>query len=390
MASISIFGYYGQQNAGDEAILSSLITGISEQLPQAKVTVFSGDAAGTRKAHRINAVQSTLPGNLTQFATRSLGRNRRNFFRSLVTFFRSDVILVGGGGLFIDDPDSNSHLLNYLRLIWHAKALGKKIMLVGVSVGPLYHQSSRKAVRDTLNEVDLIAVRDTASKELLLECGVTKPDIQIAPDLVYSLTPCPPMEIDRICATESLGTSARIKVAITPCSYNSELPGWLESYVAFGNHAIDTLNAELWLIPMQTSALHDDRGSARMIIKGIHRKEFAHCIEGTYGPRQILGLISRADAVLGERLHGSIMALNAAVPFFGIGYMPKVTRLFDEIGHPEWCLPIDKLAPPRLISGFDHVFNTRDSVAPEIAHISATLRKQSAFNFELIKRLVSA
>ena len=48
---IVISGYYGFSNAGDEAMLSSLIASITRTSPQVEISVISGNPARTRRNH---------------------------------------------------------------------------------------------------------------------------------------------------------------------------------------------------------------------------------------------------------------------------------------------------------------------------------------------------
>lgn len=281
-------------------------------------------------------------------------------------------------------------MLGYLKHIRWAKRLGKAVCVVGVSVGPIYHESSMEAIGKTMNSVDAITVRDVDSKRLLESYGVSAPEIKVMPDLAFGLNPSAPARVDEICAAESLGLSGREVIAVVPCSYNQQVPGWLDAYVDFCVHAIDVLNAEVWFVPMQTAEGLDDRISARVIAERVGREDFLRCIDGVYGPRETLGILGRADAVLAERLHGAIMAVAAAVPVFAIGYMPKVTRLFDELGHSEWCLDIGQLDSSRLIEGFQRVFASRNEVASELRHRSVRLREASAGHYGVIKGLIAA
>ena len=55
---IVIVGYYGFANAGDEAILATMLADLREVAPSAEVTVVSGDPAATTAAHGVRACTS--------------------------------------------------------------------------------------------------------------------------------------------------------------------------------------------------------------------------------------------------------------------------------------------------------------------------------------------
>ncbi|MCK5376929.1 MAG: hypothetical protein KAJ97_07610, partial [Acidobacteria bacterium] len=79
-----IVGYYGFHNLGDEAILSSMLAGFESTVPGAKVVVTSGDPEATTARHGIGAVHwRDIPA-----IVREVGE--------------SDLVILGGGGLFLD------------------------------------------------------------------------------------------------------------------------------------------------------------------------------------------------------------------------------------------------------------------------------------------------
>ena len=51
----------------------------------------------------------------------------------------------------------------------------------------------------------------------------------------------------------------------------------------------------------------------------------------------MVGLIGRADAVLGMRLHSLIFAAAQGTPFAGVSYDPKVAGFVDYMGQGRWC-----------------------------------------------------
>lgn len=330
MTRFSIFGYYGQGNAGDEAILSALIDGIKSELPSAHISVCSARPQETKKEHGVNAYPFFGIG-LKSIIKGLLRKTRRHYVNAVSSFFRSDVIIIGGGGLFFDNPETNRWFFGYINLIKRAKRYGKKIALVGISVGPLYHKSSEEAIKEAFAFVDLISVRDNTSRDTLIRCGVAPERIHVIPDLVFTLNSASDERIAEILANESFPTQGRRNVALTPCCYNIRQPGWVEQYVAFCERVATELDCNLWLIPMQRNNNHDDLSAIETIYAGLseHTKSCAHKLIGVYNAKEIQGVISKADFVLAERLHGSIMAINTNTPVLSIAYMPKVVGVLE-------------------------------------------------------------
>lgn len=330
MTRFSIFGYYGQGNAGDEAILSALIDGIKSELPKAHISVCSANPDETKRNHGVNAFRF-FGIDLKSIIKGVIGRSRRGYINAVISFIRSDVIVIGGGGLFYDTKETNEWFFGYINLIHRAKRFGKKVALVGISVGPLHHKSSEQATKDAFALVDLISVRDNTSRDTLIRCGVPAEKIHVIPDLVFTLSPASDGRVNDILRNEQFTFDGKKNIALTPCCYNNKKNGWLTQYGEFCKVAIETLNANIWFIPMQRSSAHDDLSAIDEIIALLPNEVRSRIftLKGIYSAREVQGIIGKADFALAERLHGSIMAINGKVPVRSIAYMPKVTGVLE-------------------------------------------------------------
>jgi polysaccharide pyruvyl transferase CsaB len=383
--NLAILGYYGSANTGDEAILDCLLQNLSIDFPEFRITVFSSDVPYTEKHHNISAVQSSLPNGFYDLMLRSIGRNRKNFYGTLSTFVKADVLLVGGGGLFHDTPQGNRHFLNVLHKIVWAKRLGIRVAVLSVTVGPLHFEESKHRLREAMNGVDLITVREQQSKDLLSEIGLSHPKTFVTGDVVHLLQPANEGRIREIVRDEGLDAASFPIIGVSLCAYQRNYPGRIQSIAAFCDYASSRYGAHIWFIPMQTSALDDDRNEARAVLRLAKNPGAIKCIEGRYAPRETLGLIGKTQAMLAERLHGSIMAINANVPCFGIGYSPKVTWLFDKIGQPGHHMPLKELSADRLIAGFSGFWQRREQTKRELETISMRLKSEARENFYHLK-----
>jgi polysaccharide pyruvyl transferase CsaB len=330
MKRYSIFGYYGQRNAGDEAILAALIEGIKSASAENYISVYSGRVDETSSTHGIDAF---VPFN---FKVKHVFRNliRRNpaeYLRAASNFLRTNVVVIGGGGLFFDSEESNKWLLYYLDLIEFAKALDKRVALIGVSAGPLHHAESRRLMERAFAKVDVISVRDNTSRDLLVECGVRRDRIEVVPDLVFTLASSSGPRIDEILGEERFQRESGRVVALTPCCYNVNRSGWLEQYRKFCERVVFEFGARLWFVPMQRDDDHDDLRAIQAIVTSLSSSAQSRIsiLQGVYTAQEVQGILGNADFILAERLHGAIMALNTSTPFVGISYMPKVAGVLE-------------------------------------------------------------
>ena len=89
---IFITGYYGFGNAGDEAILTSMLTHLRALQPDLRVTVTSAEPENTAARYDVKAILWT------------------HAFGILEAIRGADMVIIGGGGLFQDywgvDPNA--------------------------------------------------------------------------------------------------------------------------------------------------------------------------------------------------------------------------------------------------------------------------------------------
>jgi polysaccharide pyruvyl transferase WcaK-like protein len=331
MPRYSIFGYYGHGNAGDEAILAALNNGLKNQIPNAKVCAYSANPEDTTLDHQIESYKFFSLDPIS-FIKGIFGRRRKSYIASLYNFLKTDIVIIGGGGIFYDAPDENRWVVGYTKLIKTAKLFGKKVAIVGVSVGPIHNEESGKAIAQAFVITDFISVRDNSSKKLLIEYRVPAEKIQIVPDLVFTLDSCNDSRVKEIFELENFEFSTRKKIiALTPCCYNKNKPGWLTQYISFCRRATKELEAIVILVPMQKNGVHSDYDATQEIFNNLdeNTQKCTFLLQGTYTAQEIQGILSSADFILAERLHGSIMAINTATPFKSIAYMPKVNGVLD-------------------------------------------------------------
>jgi polysaccharide pyruvyl transferase CsaB len=387
MKRYAIFGYYGQRNAGDEAILTTFIDHLKQGEPNSHISVYSDSSRETAVNYSIDAYTpfSFLPKDVIKGLAR---RNPMEFIKAAVNFLRSDVVIIGGGSLFFDSAETNKWLLYYLDLIHISKKLGKKVALIGVSVGPLHHEQSRTQIKNALQKADAITVRDNYSKALLVQCGLGEKAINVFPDLVFTLSSASQLRIEEILKAENLSTTHRKVIALTPCCYNLKMPGWIEQYVNFCRIAVSKFDSDLWFIPMQRKEGLDDLDAIGHILDAMdaHTKARSHKLAGVYRAEEVQGVIGSADFVFAERLHGSIMALNTETPCMGISYMPKVAGVLELAGLSNRIVSMNDFLSGSFINKAEH--QLQDDLSSTSAKPSRiTISELAEGNFCLLARI---
>ena len=79
---ISLIGYYGHANVGDEAILTCIVSQLRRLELDNRLVVFTSSPETTAKALKVNTVAAALPREWYLYILGFLGRNRRRFLRT--------------------------------------------------------------------------------------------------------------------------------------------------------------------------------------------------------------------------------------------------------------------------------------------------------------------
>ena len=243
MKKITIHGFYGQGNLGDETILKALLQEFSK-FSDIKVVVFSSKPKQVSITHGVRSVHS---------------KGRRSILRRIWEIKTSDLFILGGGGLLKDYGTDSSSLKEWRRLLKFAHRLNIKTALCAVGVENIRYDESRKLIKDALDKVDLITVRDCSSRDILRDIGVTN-EIKVVSDLVVLLTST---NADKI--KDNL-ISSKVIICIRHWlskGFYIEKPEVNENFIQSLSVAADFLiehyNTKIDFIPFRTTYYDDDR-----------------------------------------------------------------------------------------------------------------------------------
>lgn len=320
MKYISILGYYGYGNTGDEAILESIITLLNKFLP-CEFIVFTENPEVVSNTHNVDAIYS------------SRHKIFKNIIQIIQTLSRSDMFIFGGGSIL---GGGYRQTLSWMSKILLAKMLSKPTVIYAVGVYPDFHKKQKILKRIILNSaVDLISVRDEDSKKILENIGIKK--VYLTADPALCLEPVDSLRVQEILCKENIamGDYPIVGVCLRG-TYTDQLFLEETEYAQFKKilaHLIDQLitdlDAEVVFIPMQYTP--PDNTIAFELSEIIRHKERIEIITGRYTPQEVMGILGKMDMVIGMRLHSLILAAAMSVPMVGIVYHPKVKNFLLQL-----------------------------------------------------------
>ncbi|MEW6723766.1 MAG: polysaccharide pyruvyl transferase CsaB [Bacillota bacterium] len=302
---ITISGYYGFGNAGDEAMLMAILQEVGSRVA-ADFTVISADPERTTALHGVKAI-------------------RRTDLRAIMGALRRSDLLISGGGSLLQDVTSQRNLWYYLFIMLAAKLLGKRVMVYAQGIGPLQRTTSRWATRLVLNMVDAITLRDSPSAHLLHEMGVRRPSVQVTADCVLGLEP-PDLETGDTTLRAAGLADAEQLVLVAPRFWGGDF-----AYLSHLAAAADRLSREAGAT-IAFLALHRDYDRAAAHEVADRMEQPAVVLPADLTVHQILAIVGRSQLVVGVRLHALIFAAVTGVPFVGLSYDPKIDHFLAELG----------------------------------------------------------
>jgi polysaccharide pyruvyl transferase WcaK-like protein len=410
---IAVSGYYGFKNAGDDAILMALVTTIRALAPGSEITVFSNCPAETRQLYGVRAV------------------NRWNPYGVIWALLRSDLLLSGGGGLLQDVTGVRS-ICYYLVVVLLALTLGKPVVYYAQGVGPVRTRVGRWLTRIVSNHVDLITVRDQASRDDLLAMGVCRPPLVVTADPVLALNPAQLSNgggaglldaLRRKVPLENEASGAVVETlldATPPGGENPPVAQGVQGGMGLARQpasSSDAQTADQAGTAPETGgcAKHrlgiavrdwpgDDRYKKRIavvadrfvrdgweviLIPFHYPADVQPCKEISWLMQEpsllvdqwlavgsLFGLLAEMDLVLAMRLHAIVMASVMRTPCVGIAYDPKVERFLDLTGQPN-AGSTSSLEEEQLYRVLLDAWERRQELVAHLDKVLAHLRQQA-------------
>ncbi len=353
---IVISGYYGFNNAGDEAMLLAILQALRKTFDAPDITVISGNPARTAETFHVEAVP------------------RFGIFPILKALFHSDFLISGGGSL-LQDVTSWKSMVYYLTIIIVGVLFRKRVYLYSQGIGPVRYRVIRIILKHVLNYVDAITVRDKESKGFLQRLGVHR-EIYTTADAVLSLAPVDLQLGKKILIDNKIDLSRKtVGIAIRDWA---DTPRWMTHLRNCVHRLVEEEQCNVVLVPMQ---FPEDAEAAKAIGEGNH----IYLLKKGYTIEELISLMGNMDVVIGMRLHAMIFSALMHVPFLGISYDPKIDNFLALIHRKSSC-SIGDMDEEKLYN--DTVRLLHHPTEPNEWKQVDQLRKQACENVEILETLV--
>jgi polysaccharide pyruvyl transferase CsaB len=329
MSKILISGYYGFSNAGDEAMLTAIVTSLQQAGKKPEITVLSGHPEETAAKHHVKAI------------------HRFAFWQIIQAMANTDLLLSGGGSL-LQDVTSSRSLYYYLSILLLAKFFCKKIMLFAQGIGPIRSSFARKITKYVCSKANLITVRDDGSLEELKSMGFRDKEVIVTSDAVFSLHPANKEQGRRILTGYGLGEQPIIGFALR------KWPGqerFVKEFAKAAEALRDKYRAQIVFLPLQFPA---DKELSAMVVAEMQDSRDTIILDNKFSTDEYMAIISNVSLLVGMRLHALVFAALANVPFMAVSYDPKVDRFVAGMAGSV-IDTIDKITAEEMLRGAEEL-----------------------------------
>jgi polysaccharide pyruvyl transferase CsaB len=391
---IAILGWYGSANAGDEAVLQSVVESLR------------------RAGHKDLLVLSTDPAvTAASCGVESVSRNPLNRL-TLRAVLRSKALILGGGGL-IQDSSSVYNLPLYAFYVALAQLRGVPVFGWGLGVGPLYTRLGRWLARFIFRSARYFSVRDKESARMLRLAGVRAEDIRVSADPAFLIAPAiesqgsPVLNSPTVvfCVRHRLHDNPGLNLRyLLPVSLRHWLkletrPGFEEDArfvqaVARGVRCcVEEFDASVALLPFW--AERDDEVLRQVeqeaLRLGVPASEITWA-QVRHTPSDLAAYLSRADLLVSMRLHALVFGAAAGVPSLALSYVPKMRALMDLLGARRWVIEVQTQVPTpeEMEMKLRQLWALRQAEGEKLKAAAAKLRARAEQDAHTIGKLLDA
>ena len=304
---VLLCGYYGFGNLGDDVLLARAIKRCEREHGEYPVVAL------TDRGARDNA----------RFGVRCVSRHSP---LAVAREIKRTKIFVFGGGTLLQESTSRRSLLYYASLLGYAKKRGARCELWANGIGAPRGKRGGKIIAESLGKCDYIGLRDSASLklagELLCKGGIASPQMQYERDMAICPVPIKEERTDFLMERYRLATKKENGFAVV--AVKGGIDRKQKNRIVHLAEEMRTEGRGLLFLPMFP---REDMRLAKYLAKRLGGE-----VAKGLGASDVVGIMKRADLVIGMRLHALVFAFVAGTRFAGLGEDSKLKSFCEENG----------------------------------------------------------
>lgn len=331
----AVLGYYGFSNSGDETLLYAMIENLKKEKEDMRLLVLSKNPKETEKTYGVYAI------------------NRYNIFKVSKEMKKSRLFIFGGGSL-IQDVTSDKSLWYYLYILKIALSHHLPVMLYANGIGPVNRAKNREKVKEILNKVNLITLRDSDSYDEVKRMGVTNEAV---------ITADPALTIEGISKDKARSILTEIGVQKDKKILGISIRNWKGCGANYWNDlatGIDDICQKYDLAPVWIPLKHPEDITVSKAVAD-QMKTKSYILTRPCSAEEIVGVVGECEMVAAMRLHSMIYATAKCVPAIGLSYDPKVSGFVKYIG-ASTVIDIKEFSKEKIMSQADKIFANKEEI----------------------------
>jgi len=427
---ILIVNVMGTYSLGARAVIKGAIRSLSENIPNAKLTLMSSHYETERDLykkwnyenvelidhiwyHERDSLLLTLihSGICASWAYLHFGLHK--YLKGILPldskYKNYDIII----DLTTDGPNEHYGLFMFFFSIFNTQLAlmsGKPVAICAASIGKFEKPITKLLAKHVLNKANLITVREEITGSYLSSFGISNPEIYLTADHAFLMQPAAEDRINEIFAVEKIGKYEKPTVGISPSRliHKYAFPNIVDKkdkYQEYVNVMLkiieyinDTIDCSILLIPHSGAASamtpdEDDRAISREIFELAKNKYKLEIIEGDYDAHELKGIIGRCDMFIGCRMHATIASTSMSVPTISVVYGHKSHGIIGKMmGQEELIVEIEKFNSEEYLSvmksKIDYLYANKEDIRRELAKRAKIAENKALLNGQYIKELL--
>ena len=371
-ADVVVSGYYGFGNMGDESLLDVIAATLAEEIPGVKIAALTRHPKADARRTGLRCVP--------RFSPQAVGT------------IAGAKLLISGGGSLLQDSTSRRSLKYYAGVLGTAEIFGVKSYVYANGIGPVRDKSNRKLTVKVVDRASEVSVRDADSADELRRLGVTREKIRVTADPAFLIRPYDEHRLAR--TMERIGVKEGFfAVSLRPpVQKNTDISPThtADEAVSACVKITEKYGLVPFVIPMQT--MQDGEICRYFMEKYNERMRGKGRTALLYTPEnapELIGVLSKAEFVIGMRLHAIIFASSAEVPVVGLEYDPKVASMMKALGQP-FVVDLGTSADigGETLSCVERIMEDRAGIGRALAARAAEMRERCREDLKIAHELV--
>lgn len=324
-------------------------------------------------------------------------------FQTIRHVYSADAVVLSVGHP-VQDTTSKLFIPYVFSKIVLAILLNKKLFIFSAGISDLKSKFLKKLVVIIMNKCSFISVRDEESKQLLEKFGVKK-DIHIScdPALFYPNELFSTQDISiqfgnykpYICISPRRWfhyTGSFFPYKKVDAKYLSRIELYRNQLTNLADGVVSKFNCNVILVPMRPGKIdhpgQDDDIFCNEILNNAKNKNNIIAIDSPINLSEMITLFRGAEAVVGVRMHSSILAANTNTPFINIYYNEKGLSFMTAMDMKNYTISIEDFSHEKVLDLLTDIFKNKKKIKSQMIRRKNLLYGELLINYAKMREIM--